>query len=171
MDGTNFVAFQYLASGGGTNDFQFDNLADINGSIIGNGDGSDQMDFSRYTVGVAVNLPTGAGTGVVQSTSGFTIVPAFSGISVVNGADTLPNGGSTLPVNTITGPNASTTWSINGTNAGRAGGVAFTTFQNITGGTGADDFQFYAAGAFPATSSAAAARTTWTTRPTPGRLP
>ena len=47
---------------------------------------------------------------------------------------------------TLTGPDVSTMWAIEALNAGHAGPVGFTGFENLTGGTAADVFQF-AAGA------------------------
>jgi len=147
VNGTNFTAFQDLSSGSGANDFVFDNGAALSGDITGNGGGHDTMDFSRFSSDVGVNLQTGS---VSYSTntggSGSAILPAFSGIATVFGADTLPSGSTTLPINTITGNNASTTWDISGANAETVGAVSFTTFQNLIGGTGSNDFVFISAG-------------------------
>jgi hypothetical protein len=146
VNGTNYTGFQFLVSGSGANnanDFVFDNGAAVSGGVTGNGGGHDTMDFSRFSSDVGVNLQAGS---VSYSTStggsGSAIVPAFSGIATVIGADTLPSGSTTLPINTITGKNASTTWDITGTNAETVGAVSFTTFQNLIGGTGSNDFVF-----------------------------
>jgi hypothetical protein len=53
---------------------------------------------------------------------------------------TLTGGGGT---NTLVGPNTTNTWSISGTNAGNLDGIiAFTSVQNLTGGTALDAFIF-----------------------------
>jgi hypothetical protein len=44
--------------------------------------------------------------------------------------------------NMLVGPNTTNTWTINAPNAGTLNGIAFTSFQNLVGGTGVDTFKF-----------------------------
>ena len=66
-----FTAFANLTGGSGNDDFVFSNGKGVTGLIAGGG-GTDQLDYSKYTTGVYVNLltslATGAGgvTGIVQ---------------------------------------------------------------------------------------------------------
>jgi PKD domain len=66
-----FTAFANLTGGGGNDDFVFSNGKGVTGTIAGGG-GTDQLDYSKYTTGVYVNLlmamATGAGavTGIRQ---------------------------------------------------------------------------------------------------------
>jgi hypothetical protein len=56
--------------------------------------------------------------------------------------------GNAAGTNTLVGPNAATTWNINAQNAGNLAGLnlSFSAFQNLTGGSLADDFVFNGAG-------------------------
>jgi len=62
--------------------------------------------------------------------------------------------GGTL-VDTLTGPNASTTWTVSGSNAGSVvvgpSAIAFSGIENVTGGTLNDQFLFTASGALTGT--------------------
>jgi hypothetical protein len=61
--------------------------------------------------------------------------------SVPSGTALVIYGGS--GTNTLQGPASDTTWQITGSNTGSfTGGVSFTSMQNLTGGTGANTFQF-----------------------------
>jgi Ca2+-binding RTX toxin-like protein len=44
--------------------------------------------------------------------------------------------------NTLVGPNAATTWTINGANTGKAGNITFSAVANLVGGTAVDTFKF-----------------------------
>jgi hypothetical protein len=104
------------------------------------------------------------------SRSGMAHEFVFSGISILKvvgapgadtGADTFNVGelpfqiytylvGGTAGNNTLIGPNATTDWTITGTNRGTltsgASSVVFKNMQNLQGGTGVDTFQFTMAG-------------------------
>ena len=54
--------------------------------------------------------------------------------------------GSQATTDRVTGPNATTTWTINGTNSGTVAGVAFAGIENVTGGSGNDTFVFSGSG-------------------------
>jgi hypothetical protein len=93
---------------------------------ISGGSGADTFTVASLPV-QAIDLNTGAGNDTVT-------LQTNSGGLVVNG-----QGGT----NTLVGPNAAATWNITNTNAGNITGVAtFTSFENLTGGSGADTFKF-----------------------------
>jgi hypothetical protein len=116
-----------LVGGSGTNTFALNPGASIQGTVTG-GSGTNTLDYSAYGQAVTVNLQSGTATGLA----------GFSGIQVVAGSAALTN--------TLTGPGATALWQITGKNAGAAGGVTFTGFENLVGTAGADTFQFLAGG-------------------------
>src|SRR5262249_8144739 len=50
--------------------------------------------------------------------------------------------GSNSIADKLIGPNATNIWSITGTNAGTVGSFSFSAVENLTGGTGVDEFAF-----------------------------
>jgi hypothetical protein len=97
-----------------------------------NGDGSPAvLDLSALTTPTTVQLPYFSGNtynwgsvpGVVQALASPTSVVGAGG-------------------DTLVGGNAANTWSVTGQNAGQVGGVTFTGFPNLTGGSQADTFAF-----------------------------
>jgi hypothetical protein len=108
----------------------------ITGSITGGG-GTNALDYSALPGSVAVNLGTRAASQIRGGASG-----GFVNISRVvgNSAD-----------DTLTGPNAYTDWVISAADGGKAGGVAFTGFENLVGGSGVDSFRFLASGSLSGT--------------------
>ena len=50
--------------------------------------------------------------------------------------------------------NVANSWNITGVNAGTMGAVSFTSFQNLTGGTGANTFKVSGSGAWMEPSAA-----------------
>src|SRR5262249_38305491 len=98
----------------------------ITGAINGGG-GTNTLTYALYNTPVTVNLAAGTATGIGGG---------FSNITKLIGG--------TSGANTLIGPNATNTWTLNAVNGGIVSGVTFTTFQNLTGGTGKDLFVFSA---------------------------
>ncbi len=123
---TNFKA--NLNGGSGDDTFNLGgNGVVLTGSIIG-GTGTNTLTYARRSTAVSVKM-TGAAVGTATG-----ILGTFSGISALVGGS-----GS----NTLTGTNATTTWVVSGVNSGSiTGGPSFTSFQNLSGGSGADTFAF-----------------------------
>jgi hypothetical protein len=122
-----FTNFRNLTGGTAADAFVFNDGAGVSG-IINGGGGGDTLDYSGYATGVSVNVGANTATG----TGSFVNIQQFIG-----GAAT----------NTLTGPNGDTTWNINTPNAGTftvtgGGTFTFSAFQNLTGGSGADAFDF-----------------------------
>ena len=121
-----FSAFGSLTGGTTGNDaFVFNNAATIPGNIVGGG-GSNTLDLSKYTTAVSLSLALGTATATTAGNPS-PIGGTFSEIATFNG--------NTAAVNTLTGFNATTAWSVSGTNSGTVGADAFTNFQNLIGGT------------------------------------
>jgi hypothetical protein len=111
---TTFSGIKNLTGGSGADTFVVSDGAGVGGTIDGGG-GSNTLDESAYTTAVTVNLQT----------------------NVLNMQTLIGGGGS----NTLVGPNAATIWNITAQNAGTlTGGISFTAFQNLTGGSAADTF-------------------------------
>ncbi len=99
----------------------------LTGSIVG-GAGTNTLTYASRAVAVSVNM-TGAAAGTATGISG-----TFSGITALVGSS-----GS----DTLTGTNATTAWVVSGANSGSiTGGPSFWSFENLTGGSGADSFAF-----------------------------
>jgi Ca2+-binding RTX toxin-like protein len=126
--GISFSGIANLTGGTGTDRFQFQAGGSIAGTVDGGGGGSNTLDYSSFGSAIAVNLQSSTSTG----TGGFLHI------------GTLVGSGS--PGDTLTGPNAVTTWTLNGTGAGTAGTFHFSAIANLTGGTGNDTFKFDAGG-------------------------
>ena len=109
------------------------NYEQVNGTspvtIDGGSGGNSFTAYGSPTHTIAVNSGSGDDTVNMQ---------ASGGNLTVNG-----QGGT----NTLVGANANSTWTITGTNSGMYGSAAFSSFQNLTGGTGLDVFQFAPGGA------------------------
>jgi hypothetical protein len=133
--GASFSNFQNL-TGGPLNDiFKLTSAGSVSGFLDGGG-GTNTLDYSGDGGHAAtVNLSTSAAT----KTGG------FSNIEVLVG--------STSTGDTLVGANTTNTWKLSGSNAGSvtwkdisAGGlirtIAFSAFEDLTGGTGMDIFQF-----------------------------
>lgn len=129
-----FSGWENLTGGSGDDTFSFafgPANGSVSGSISGGAGGSDQLNYAGVPTAVAVTL-TGAAAGTASRIGG-----TFSGIDVLTGKDT---------ASTLTGADAANVWTVNGTNDGSiAGGPAFYDFDNLTGGSGNDTFN-YAAG-------------------------
>jgi len=96
--------------------FVFANGASISGNIDGAAD-NDTVDFSAEAGPLAIAL----------GVSGFINIETFIG----NNLDS-----------TLTGPVGSNNWVITGNNDGMVGAIAFTNFNNLTGNSSSDNFQF-----------------------------
>ncbi len=122
LNDQDFTGIENLEGGGDRDDFVLRDGAGVTGTIEGRG-GSNALDYSSYTSGVTVNLGDGTATGA-------------GGISNIQNA----TGGTGN--DTLIGPDADTTWDIEGTDTGDVAGVHFAGIENLTGGTGADTFVF-----------------------------
>jgi hypothetical protein len=118
---TNFHVANLL--GGSMSDsFKFQNGGSVD-SVNGAG-GTNTLDYLAYTAPVTLNLQnlTATGTG------------SFANINALIGG---------MASSTLVGANTSNTWNIIGGNAGNINGTfSFTAIQNLTGGSGDDDFKF-----------------------------
>jgi len=122
-----FAGFPNLTGGTGNSTFKFAAGASMTGTITGGG-GTNTLDYSAYGSPVTVNLQTTTTTGI----------GTWANIQSIKGTDT---------TDTLIATDGTTnTWALKGTNAGTVDGVSFIGFANLTGGSGADVFQF-AAGA------------------------
>ncbi len=126
-----FTGIQNLTGGSGADAFAFGDGASVSGTIDG-GAGANTLDFSRRTAAVTVTLVAG-GTNKATATGGWTNIATVVGASATT--------------NTLIGPGATNTWDVTGDNAGTLNGtVAFSGFQNLTGGTMNDTFAFLPGG-------------------------
>ena len=131
VTGVNFYNFGSLNAGPGNDMFLFSDNAKINGLIDGGG-GFNNVDATAYTTPMSLDLRSAKLTEGGQTFS-FANIQKFSGgqkLSVGNGN------------NTLTGPAASSTYSITGVNSGSVGGVGFVGFGTILAGSNDDNFVF-----------------------------
>ena len=131
-----FKNIQNLTGGSGADDFVFSNGATLSGTVDG-GAGSDKLDLSAYLTATNATL-TGLG-----ATDGY--AGTVAGVTAFTDLQTLT--GSAVPGNTLTGANADATWSLTSggdsyAEVGSGQTLAFSNFDNLTGGSGADDFVF-----------------------------
>jgi len=122
--GITFVSIQNLTGGTMSDHFIFDNGISVAG-VVNGGLGTNTLDYTAYFSPVAVNI----GAGTATATGGFSNIQDFIG---------------GMNIDTLTGPNAATTWSITATDAGNINSSAFifSSFENLTGGSGNDTFDF-----------------------------
>jgi Ca2+-binding RTX toxin-like protein len=117
-----FSQIESLVGGAGADDFVFaNNGARLDGDINGAG-GNNTLDYSALTLAVSVELETDTATGIGGN---------FLNIGTLIG--------SAAP-GTLIGSNSGDVWTITGANSGTVGSVAFSSFANLTGGTGNDTF-------------------------------
>ncbi len=100
---------------GGTQDDDFDLSANVSGLIDG-GNGSDELNYADFSGAVIV-----------------TIGSSFQNIETLVGNNTN---------STLVGDGTNGTWNITGNNDGNVGGIAFTDFNNLTGGDNNQVFDF-----------------------------
>jgi filamentous hemagglutinin family protein len=118
-----FSNVESLVGGTAADTFNFSDAAALAGTING-GLGSNAISYALYTTAVAVNLQAGTATG----TAGFSNVGTFAGGSAAD---------------SITGLDAGGTWDLTASGAGTTpDGTAFSSFENLLGGAGADTFDF-----------------------------
>ena len=139
--GGTFTNIGNLIGGTGTDNFIFANGASLSGSLNGGGvtSGNDTIDWSAYTTARNVTI-TGAGTADGMQGTEASITGGFDNITDIVGA----NGAAGLP-NSLAGPNSTNIWNVTGSNAGTLdAALAFSDFQILSGGTGADTFSLSA---------------------------
>ncbi|HSW94465.1 MAG TPA: hypothetical protein VLJ15_08975 [Gammaproteobacteria bacterium] len=122
-----FSNIQNLVGGTGNDNFIFGNNDSISGSLNGGAGGTNTLDISAENSALNVNLQTATVTGVIGTT--FSNLNDFIGSSSNN--------------DTLTGTNATHSWNITANNGGNIdNAITFTSFSNLTGGTGNDTFIF-----------------------------
>ncbi|RYY77059.1 MAG: filamentous hemagglutinin N-terminal domain-containing protein [Gammaproteobacteria bacterium] len=122
-----FLDFSSLVGGTGNDTFTFIDAATINGLVDGGGGASNIVNLSGATGNRTIEVGS-----TVNSTS--LTVTGINSITA-NSATT-----STLLVSSAAGNTK--TWTISGVDSGLVDGVTFTNFKNLTGGAGADIFDF-----------------------------
>lgn len=125
-DTVNFDNFTALTGGAGSDDFQFQNGASTPATgiagLIDGGAGTNSVTFAAVNAGVVdVEL---------DDTNNYTNIGTFTGSTNIG------------VVSTLTGEDTTNTWNITGADAGDidTNSINFVDFQNMTGGTGADNF-------------------------------
>jgi hypothetical protein len=114
-------------SGGGSDDFMFQG-GSVPGFVDGGpGPGVASLDYSALAGPVTVDIQTGTADDIGTT---FTNINNFVG--------------SASPADTLVGPDA--TWDISSANSGTVNGLTFSSFENLTGGTGPDQFVFLPGG-------------------------
>ena len=129
-----FGNVQNLTGGSDVDTFNLSAGKTIAANIDGGG-GTDMLSYAAYTTPVTFNLKSNPGTGLVGSGTG---VGGLLNVEQIQGG---------AASDTLVGFNATSTWSITGLNAGSVsapgvGSTAFSSFENLTGGTANDDFKF-----------------------------
>ena len=117
LNGMTFSSFENLTGGTGADTFTFSNAATLSGTIDG-GAGTDSVSYSAYTTSLSISM-----------------AKHLNLESITGGSAS----------DTLTGPDATNTWNVTGTNSGTLNGMTFSSFENLTGGTGADTFNVTAA--------------------------
>jgi hypothetical protein len=136
-----FSGIGSLIGGTGADDFTFANGGSVSGSINGGG-GLDTLDFSGRSTAVTVTLVAG-GTNKTTSTGGWTNIATVIGSSATT--DTLVGGATT------------NVWDLSGSNAGTLNGtLAFSGFENLTGGSTNDTITFLPGGSISGNLNGAA---------------
>ena len=130
---TNFTSFENLNGGTTTDVFKFTDAASGFGTINGSGNASDTLDYSLVTGPITIDLQ--AATAPKLKT--------FLGIGTFVG--------SASTADTLIGPGAATTWTINAANGGRVGASNFSSFENLVGGSGTDTFKLSGSGSLSGT--------------------
>lgn len=123
-----FTNVENLSGGSLADAFRFGSAGAVTGKING-GNGTNTLDYSAVSNGpITVNL---------QSTTASKL-GTFAAIQSIRA--------STSSADTLRGPDAATTWTINTANGGTAGAITFTSFENLLGGTAADTFKLSGSG-------------------------
>jgi len=140
VDGMLFTDFTNLVGGTANDTFVFQPAGSVSGTIIGGG-GTDTLNYSAYSTVVKVDLRKQSATAPDGFSGTATATAGFSEIDNLVGSDA---------VNTLTGSNLATVWSLTGTNRGSltASGktlnytLDFQGFANLAGGSGQNSFKF-----------------------------
>jgi Ca2+-binding RTX toxin-like protein len=117
-----FTEMENLFAGSGDDTFYFSDGAGVTGIIDGDG-GYNTLNYSAYTTPVTVNLDTSTATGC----------GVFDDIDRIIGGSVKDN---------LIGPNSPETWDIVGNDEINVFGMEFESFENLTGGTADDTFEF-----------------------------
>jgi hypothetical protein len=96
---------------------------------VAGGGGNETLDYSLYGSPVTVNVGTPHGTSV----------GSFTGIKSLVGS---------IAPDTLQGPSGTISWQITGPGQGTLAGYAFSSFENLVGGSGNDTFNVAAGAAF-----------------------
>jgi hypothetical protein len=129
VGGVTFASFENLAGNTGDDTFTFQPGGSISGNLNGGGAVSgNSLDYSALFGAVTVNLQAGT-TSRVGGT--------FAGVNRVTGG---------AGFDTLVGPDAGATWSLDGPNFGTVAGVTYASFENLTGGAGTDRYLFQPGG-------------------------
>ena len=126
VSGVSFSGFKNISGGTGNDTFVLSDGAMLSGNLNGGG-GTNTLDLSALTTATGVNLSTSRVTGLGGS---FASIQSFLGGSSTG--------------NQVAGPNAASSYNITAANAFNVGGLNFSGFRNLSGGTGNDSFVFTA---------------------------
>ncbi len=127
VNAISFSSFENLTGSSAADTFTFLVGGSISGNVDGGG-GGDTIDYSNLAGPITVNLQTHTAPDIGGTFSN------ISGLVGSAGSDTL------------IGPDGGATWNLTGPNAGDAGGLGFSSFENLTGGSGDDQFVFLPGG-------------------------
>lgn len=115
-----------LKGGDGDDMFKVTAVGAVTGRVDG-GAGNDILDYALYPSPVTVNLQAQAAT----ATGGIANIEGFVGSNTL--------------LDTLIGANSANTWAMNGYNSGKVNAVQFSSFENWSGGSGADTFKMASA--------------------------
>ena len=127
VNGVPFSSFENLTGSGQDDTFAFVTGGSISGNLDGGG-GNNTLDYTSWAGPITVNLASSTGPGIGGT---FAHIDSIVGSSASD---------------TLIGPNATATWTLTGPNSGSVNGTAFSSFENLTGGTGNDAFVFMPGG-------------------------
>jgi hypothetical protein len=131
-----YTAIESLQGGTGADTFSFSAAGRLTGLVLG-GDGTDTINLSAKTTTHTLNLQTNT----LTSTGGISSIESFAG--------------GTSAADVFIGSSTTNLWRVSGTNSGTFNDtVAFSGFENLTGGTGTDTFEFGADGRLTGTLNA-----------------
>jgi len=130
-----FSNFANFTGGTQIDQFDFDDIATVNGAIDG-GTGVDTINWSSYTTGRSVTI-SGLGSSDGFTGSAASITGGFDNISVLTG--------SAASDDSLTGFSATAAWGIDGSNQYiSTNTLDFSQFENLSGGDGIDTFNLLA---------------------------
>ena len=118
---TIFAGIENLTGGSGADSFAFVDDGDIDG-VINGGSGTDILSYALVPGPIAVELVGRTGTRLGSFTSIESLVATGDSGDVLSGS------------------NATNAWSITSQNSGTVGATAFSGFEELVGGTGADTY-------------------------------